>query len=449
MSLPRAIQIPAEHAHQRPVHRLVNSKASRFVPLWGLHVLLGVTATAAPGMISTVHALLTILAGVAIAGSRAPLVRVAYAASYIVGAELFWRMAGARVFWETGKYALILVMIIALWRTRVTRIPAIPLFFIALLLPSSILTLEALPLEQARQQISFNLSGPFALFVGAWFFTQIKFSRTEFRYLLSIFLAPILTIAAYITLDMLSAGAIVWTTESNFQTSGGFGPNQISMILGLGAFAVWLLLALFGKQTLAMRMVLAALGVWLFAQGLLTFSRGGMLSATIAIAVFSVHLLSRPHQRVQFIYASVVIIPFIFLVLLPGLDEFTSGYLRARYQSLNATNRDQILQVELEVFTSNPLFGVGPGVGSSIRRAAAHTEYTRVLAEHGIPGIISLALLGFMIIRAYLKSENMLSRGVRGGAAIWGLTTMAHAAMRIAAMPFMLALVFAEYDIDE
>lgn len=449
MSMPRVIQQSTVQAHSRPVHRLVHSADFRLVSLWGTHVLLGLGATAAPGMISTAHALLTILIGVLIAGSRAPLVRVAYAASYIVGAEMFWRMAGAKVFWETGKYALILVMGLALWRARSTRIPALPLFYIVLLLPSSILTLEAFPLEQARQQISFNLSGPLTLFVGAWFFSQIKFSRLELRPLLSVLLAPILTIAAYTTLDTLSASTIVWTTGSNFQTSGGFGPNQISMILGLGVFAVWLLLTLFSEQALPIRAVLMALGIWLLAQGLLTFSRGGILSAAIAIAVYSVHLLPQPRQRIRLIYASVVIIPLIFLVLLPRLDAFTSGYLQARYQSLNTTGRDQILQAELAVFTSNPLFGIGPGGGNAARHAAAHTEYTRLLAEHGIPGLISLMILVAALARAYLRSRDPVSRGIRGGAALWGLTTMAHAAMRIAAMPFMMALMFAEFDFDE
>lgn len=449
MSVPRAIHAPADRIYQRPVHRLVQSEDFRFVSLWGAHVLLGLGATAAPGMISTAHALLTILIGVLIAGSRAPLVRVAYAASYIAGAELFWRMAGANVFWETGKYALILVMGLALWRARSTRIPALPLFYILLLLPSSILTLEAFPLEQARQQISFNLSGPLALFVGAWFFSQIKFSRLELRPFLSVLLAPILAIAAYATLDMLSATTIVWSANSNFQTSGGFGPNQISMILGLGVFAVWLLLTLFSEQALPIRAVLMALGIWLLAQGLLTFSRGGILSAAIAIAVFSVHLLPQPRQRVRFIFLSVILIPVFFLALWPRLDDFTAGYLQTRYLNLEPTGRDQILEAELRVFSSNPLFGVGPGVGGSARHTAAHTEYTRVLAEHGIPGIISLALLGIMLARAYLRRGGASARGMRGGAAMWGLTTMAHAAMRIAAMPFMLALALAEIEFDD
>lgn len=436
-------------AYQRPVQKLVRNDEFKLLLFWGLHLVLAFGATIAPRPVSTLHALLTILIGVLIAASRAPLMRVAYVAGYIVGAELFWRMGKAQVFWETGKYALILVMGIALWRARAMRIPPTLLFYFLLLVPASILTLEQFSLDEARQQISFNLSGPFALFLSSWFFSYIKFNRAEFRQFLSVMLAPILAIAAYATLNMLAASEIVWTTESNKQTSGGFGPNQISMILGLGTLVVWMMLTLFHDQPRFVRVTLALFGVWLLGQGLLTFSRGGILSATIAVAVYSVHLLPQPRQRMRFVYASAIIIPLLFLVLLPRLDDFTSGYLRARYQDPNLTGRDRILETELRIFASNPYFGVGPGGGGAARGAAAHTEYTRVLAEHGIPGIISLALLGAALARAYLRSKDSIPRGIRGGAMIWGLTTLAHSAMRIAAMPFMLAFVFAEIDLSE
>lgn len=436
-------------AYERPVQRLAQSDEFRLVSFLGLHILLGISATTAPGMISTVHALLTILIGVIVAGSRAPLVRVAHIASYIMGAELFWRMAGANVFWETGKYAIVLVIGIALFRSRSTRIPPVLLFYFLLLAPAAILTLEQFDLNRARQQIAFNLSGPFALFISGWFFSNIKFKRFEFQQLLIGMLAPILSIAAYATLGMLSLGTIEWTTESNLQTSGGFGPNQISMILGLGALATLMLLTLASVKARFMRGMIGLVGIWLIAQALLTLSRGGVLSAVIATAVYTAHIIATPRQRARFIFASIIVIPFIFLFLLPRLDEFTSGYLRLRYQEMDLTNRDVILMTELKVFAENPLFGVGPGVGGKARDAAAHTEYTRMLAEHGIPGLLSLALLGIALARAYLKSRDALSRGIRGGAAIWGLTTMTHAAMRIAAMPFMLALSFAEFDLDE
>lgn len=448
MTVPQSARKGHVPTYERPVQSLVRSEEFKLLCFWGLHVVLALLATLAPRPASTVHALLTVLIGVLIAGSRAPLIRVAYVSSYIVGAELFWRMTSANIFWETGKYALILVMGIALFRSRSMRIPPVLLFYFLLLAPAAILTLEHFGLNRARQQIAFNLSGPFALFISGWFFTYIKFRRLEFQQMLIILLAPIISIAAYVTLNMLSRGVIEWTTESNKQTSGGFGPNQISMILGLGVLATWMLLTLASSKTRFVRIVTAIIGVWLVAQALLTFSRGGVLSAVIAATIYSAHIIATPRQRIRFVTVSLVVIPVIFLLLLPRLDEFTSGYLRLRYQELGMTNRDVILVEELKLFSENPLFGVGPGGGGLARKAAAHTEYTRVLAEHGIPGIISLMLLSVALVNTYSKSRNSLSGGIRSGAIIWGLASMMHAAMRIAAMPFMVGLSFAEFDFD-
>src|SRR2546430_7771451 len=47
---------------------------------------------------------------------RSRIDRVVYAAAYIAGSEVLWRMCGAAVFWESGKYAVILIFAIALAR---------------------------------------------------------------------------------------------------------------------------------------------------------------------------------------------------------------------------------------------------------------------------------------------------------------------------------------------
>ena len=47
---------------------------------------------------------------------------------------------------------------------------------------------------------------------------------------------PLIATLVYMFLYTPSIKAVVTSTESNFQTSGGFGPNQVSTILGLGMF---------------------------------------------------------------------------------------------------------------------------------------------------------------------------------------------------------------------
>jgi len=47
---------------------------------------------------------------------------------------------------------------------------------------------------------------------------------------------PIVTTMVYLTLYTPNLREVLTGTSSNFKTSGGFGPNQVSTILGLGMF---------------------------------------------------------------------------------------------------------------------------------------------------------------------------------------------------------------------
>ena len=65
----------------------------------------------------------------------------------------------------------------------------------------------------------------------------------------------------------------------------------------------------------------------------------------------------------------------------------------------DTTGREDIARADLEVWFDNPVLGVGPGVAKEYRAAtfgraaAAHTEFTRLLAEHGILGLVALIIL--------------------------------------------------------
>src|SRR2546430_15098859 len=94
---------------------------------------------------------------------RSRIDRVVYAAAYIAGSEVLWRMCGAAVFWESGKYAVILIFAIALARLRPVQPRLLPVVYFLLLLPSIALAPYQLLSDEARQQVSFELSWPAAL----------------------------------------------------------------------------------------------------------------------------------------------------------------------------------------------------------------------------------------------------------------------------------------------
>src|SRR5690606_12199541 len=86
----------------------------------------------------------------------------------------------------------------------------------------------------------------------------------------------------------------------------------------------------------------------------------------------------------------------------------TGGMIDKRYANQNAsgvekesvlTGRETLMETEFQMFLDNPIFGVGVGKNREERIemtgivAASHSEVTRLLAEHGMLGVMALALL--------------------------------------------------------
>src|SRR5260370_185376 len=126
------------------------------------------------GAIATVHAVLTLAVGLWYAMRGGSLERVAWVGAYIIGTEIIWRMAGARLPWEFGKYATTAVFTLSMLRNGRLKGPLLPTIYLILLIPSAYLTVMELDNDIARSTISFYLSGPLTLTATASFFSQFK-----------------------------------------------------------------------------------------------------------------------------------------------------------------------------------------------------------------------------------------------------------------------------------
>jgi hypothetical protein len=88
-----------------------------------LHVPAAYALTLSPRL-GTVHALAVVLYGLK-AGVTGDAAGVLCALGYVAGAEILWRMTGAALYWEFGKYASVLIAAVALvtecWRRRSSR----------------------------------------------------------------------------------------------------------------------------------------------------------------------------------------------------------------------------------------------------------------------------------------------------------------------------------------
>jgi hypothetical protein len=369
--------------------------------------------------------------------------RVAYVSAYIVGSEVLWRMITDALPWESGKYSLIVIFSASLLNRHGIRSLVAPALFFALLVPSAFLTVADADPAAVRGMLSFNLSGPLALAVAAQFFSRLQLSPARTMRMFLAMTAPVVAIGAIVVFNIATAEKIHFTFESNFATSGGFGPNQVSLALGLGALvALWCVVE--RGVRLPLRLLLFGLTLWFGTQSALTFSRGGLLGAVCAAAVALLFLLGQPEARKKL----VLVVPVVLLVAMygiwPALVDFTGGALAVRYSETGLTHRDELGEEDLDLWVKSPILGVGPGLSPKhhLNGVAAHTEFTRDLAEHGLFGAIAIVLLLGAGVRNVLHAPTSREKGLAASALTWSVLFMLNSAMRTVAPSFMYGLSF-------
>jgi hypothetical protein len=378
---------------------------------------------------------------------------VACAAAYITSASVYWRMRAAPYLpWEFGKYAIVVLFALALVFSVRMRRPMLPLLYIALLLPSIYLTTSsALPPDEMKEQLSFNMSGPLALAAAVMFFSSVRFSPVQFRWILVCLIAPIVTVATLAARSLEQAledpDFEFYGGSSNAATSGGFGPNQVSAILGLGMAAIFLYL-IAGKTKRGVTGTMLVLFLFFTRQCLITLSRGGLWMLIGAVIAASAFLIKDPVYRKRLAVGLVVVGAIVVGVVIPRLDAITGGVLVTRLENTAGTGREELIRGDLESFESSPLLGVGPGMGGANRLKyfdvpTAHTEYTRMAAEHGVLGLVSLIVLGVIALRAIREPKSDRARAICAALLAYALLFMVVDAMRMAAPSFAFGLACA------
>lgn len=372
---------------------------------------------------------------------------VALVVAYIVGAEVLWRMAQATVAWEFGKYASAAILLVALIRSRKFEIPSIPLFYFALLIPACLMTIADLDLKTATPTLSFNMSGPLVLMVSCWFFYQNRISPLQFRRLLCALILPILCVAVTALFYTVTAEAIDFGTESNFETSGGFGPNQVSGMLGLGVYIAVAGFILFKKWSL-FSLFFGATALVFTTICVLTFSRGGIYNAIGGILVLLLFGLRDLSAGLRRLAPVVVLGGLFFFFVYPVLDDFTGGALQERFEDTGTTNRSNIAQSDFAIFAENPAFGIGVGASYSYRqkfideKAASHTEFSRMVSEHGSLGLAALILMFVMLFGNLQRANSVPGKAFVAGLMAWAGLFMMNTGMRLAAPGFIWGLSF-------
>ncbi|TRX20939.1 O-antigen ligase domain-containing protein [Flavobacterium franklandianum] len=374
-------------------------------------------------------------------------------AGYVVGSEIFLRMTGGNPLYEISKYGVMLFIFMGMYYSGFSKGATPYWIFLLLLVPGIVLTTFVLNFEtNMRNSIAFNISGPVCLGVASIYTFRRKIPVEQMNSIILSMGLPIVTCMVYLTFYTPNIRDVITSTQSNFSTSGGFGPNQVATFLGLGMF-------IFFSRTILESRTKFMLGINLFIainmsyRGMVTFSRGGIITGFLMILLLLLFLYYKSNfkGRVKLNYVMVFIA--VAMVATWTYTSFqTGGLIDKRYANQDAagrtkeskfSGREEVAKGEINLFLKNPIFGVGVGKGVELRKeetgdgTLSHDEITRMLAEHGSLGVVGLLILFFTPLFLYV--ENKFNMFLLCFLAFWFLT-INHAAMRTAAPAFVYSL---------
>ena len=382
---------------------------------------------------------------------------------YLGGFDVLSRMAKASPFipWEVSKYLYTVLAVLMLISGQVKYPRIIGLFLLFVLIPGFIIDQSGVV---TLERIIANLLGPISMCCLIICISNFKLKLFEFNNLIHLIWYATIPVLSYTMIKTPDYNLLSYSLSASFETTGGFGSNQVSTILGVGMFIsyyAWMNRLLFSGYH-----NLDGLFIGLFAfQGFLSFSRGGMFIGTTALLIyFILFRLSGSFYKyinMQSIRPLMFFLSALFLLIISysSIQYLSKGNLTKRYlgetestlsgdrkKSLNTitTGRYNILLTDLNLWAKNPVFGVGAGAspylrGNQLVGVAPHTEISRLLAEHGLFGLLFICGLAYIGIKIFSRFRSMF------GAILFclyfiGIGTAMHSAMRTYVTPLFIPL---------
>ena len=383
--------------------------------------------------------------------------KVLMACAYVVGSEVFLRMTGGSPLYEASKYMVILFCLIGIVTVKQREQPLAYILYLFFLIPG-ILVAGFNVTEQTtlRTAIAFNLSGPVCLGVAAIFCFKLKIAYQDIHKVLFFMALPLVSTVVYLFFYTPDIRETVTGTGSNFAASGGFGPNQVATVLGIGMF-VFSIRFFMQSPSLFLKIINGVLLAIISYRGIVTFSRGGVLTAFFMIVAFLYIYFNKVNIKAKFRISRTVFV-FIGIGLMIWLYSSmqTSGFIDKRYANQDASGREkadistgrvELISFEIDEFLKNPILGVGVGKVKELRQqkegvvVASHNEMSRILSEHGLFGLIALLiLLSTPMIFRFKNRSNVFFYSCY----IFWFLTINHSSMRIAAPAFIYGLCLLE-----
>jgi hypothetical protein len=383
---------------------------------------------------------------------------------YLSSLEVLARMAKTSPFipYELSKYVLCALFLYGIFLNY--NKGYIGILLLALVIPAAFYDQSD---TVNSELIIFNVMGPVDVALGVIYFKSQVITRDQLFNMLKLALYPAVCVLSFAFVRTPDYEDIDFSLSANFDTTGGFGSNQVSTVLGLGLF-LSLVLWIFGKSISKNRILDIVIMMGFILQGLLTFSRGGMIGSAIAIltVLFLVTLSEvsiSASKDIKLPKIGVYIIPVLLMGLLvfQFVDTLTGNNLSLRYKGETAgtisgskeldintftTNRYDIFMGDVELWRENFMFGVGVGASKALRPTteevptAAHVELSRLLAEHGLLGLLFFLIILTFPIVIWQQNKDPLNRALLLALYTLGLYTSFHAAMRTYVTPLLISM---------
>jgi len=438
---------------------LVLHKNLSVLYLIGFHILLGFMASVYRPIIMLYFFLAIVFFVYRILNGRNKDVEVLIAASYMGGAEVFFRMTKALIFYESGKYIVIFFFLIGML-FRGFKNNAFPYaIYLFLLIPGIFIAYANIEYDDLfRQMILFNLSGPICLSIAAIFCFNRTVKFKDMLSILNVIVYPLIAMVIYIYLYNPDVREVITGTVSTSATSGGYGPNQVATVLGLGFFILFVRLLIPYKNKLVHFLMMGFL-VFMGYRALITFSRGGVITAALMCIVFvfifyrstSFNIKIRTTRRLIFLSLGGIAIWFYALLQTRGLIEnrYTNKDALGREKEDFTTGRIDLIKADFEAFKDEPITGIGVGQVKGFYQErlninlASHNEIARMFSEHGSLGIIALTILVVTPWISVLQGRRNL---FFVPFLLFWLLTIGHSSMRIAAPALIYGLALLNID---
>ena len=208
-------------------------------------------------------------------------------------------------------------------------------------------------------------------------------------------------------------GEITYELHSNLQSTNGLAPNQVACYLGITAVLFFLsIMSNDDILSLAINIVLMIFCTTLLA---LSFSRGGIY---ILGGVMGLYFLINIHKPKTLLF-SLILVPVTY-VIYQYTTVATGGAIEERFAMAGTSGRDVLAEAALTLFKKNIYTGMGTGnffrgvVGEHLFRfsSGAHNEFTRVMAEHGLMGMIPYYSFYLVCFVNILKRRQGLAREI-------------------------------------